>query len=231
MQSGTVQRRMDMGIDMRGMAGDGSYTRTAIIVALLYLVFWIPGLVANITYYREAIRAEDRCGHKLPGTGWLSVMLWLGTLIPAVVVVFFAGLKVAFPSPKQVHMPAVTKVVSKKKAEDLKAERAAYLKKVELQDLCFSRSVLAGPALAGKVINRGGKTLKRVEITIKGLDVDGNKIFTRKCYAIDYSIWKQPECPALKPGESRKFGVAIENAPPNWAHAMRVKVTDVVFMK
>ena len=57
-----------------------SYTGPAVLVFFLYLLFWFPGLVVNIIYYREAKKMEKLASHTLPGVGCLSIMLWLNIL-------------------------------------------------------------------------------------------------------------------------------------------------------
>ena len=55
-----------------------SYTGPAVLVLILYLFLLLPGLIANILYYKEARRMQRIAGHGLPGVGCLAVMLWLG---------------------------------------------------------------------------------------------------------------------------------------------------------
>jgi hypothetical protein len=54
-----------------------SYTGPAVLVLVLYMVLWLPGFVANILYYSDARRMERIAGYALPGSGCLTVMLWL----------------------------------------------------------------------------------------------------------------------------------------------------------
>ena len=64
-----------------------SYTGAATATLLLYVVLWLPGLIANFLFYRAAQRAERLAGKMLPGVGWLIVMLWANLLWVALVVV------------------------------------------------------------------------------------------------------------------------------------------------
>jgi small-conductance mechanosensitive channel len=57
-----------------------SYTGSAILVVVLYLILWLPGFVANILYYRDARQMERMAGRSLPGSGCLGVMLWLNVI-------------------------------------------------------------------------------------------------------------------------------------------------------
>jgi cytosine/uracil/thiamine/allantoin permease len=73
-----------------------SYTGSAVLVFILYLVFWLPGLIVNLMYYNEAKRMQRIAGQSLPGVGCLSVMLWLNVIaivlgILAVLVLMASG--------------------------------------------------------------------------------------------------------------------------------------------
>lgn len=54
-----------------------SYTGPAILVFILYWLFYLPGFIANYIYYREAQRMERIAGHGLPGAGCLAFMFWI----------------------------------------------------------------------------------------------------------------------------------------------------------
>ena len=63
-----------------------SYVGPSILVLFLYLLFYIPGLIANYVYRKEAKQMEHIAGQKLSGTGCLGVMFWLNILnIPLLV--------------------------------------------------------------------------------------------------------------------------------------------------
>lgn len=55
----------------------------AVLVFLLYLVIWVPGLIANILFYKEGKRMQRIAGEPLPGVGCLSPMLWLNMAMVA----------------------------------------------------------------------------------------------------------------------------------------------------
>ncbi len=61
------------------MAGR-SFTGSAIITLVLYFIFWVPGLIANIIFYREAREVRRVTGRAPAGMGCLSVMFWLSVL-------------------------------------------------------------------------------------------------------------------------------------------------------
>jgi hypothetical protein len=68
---------MGASLDQRAFARTQSFTSKAVAVLVLYWVFWLPGLIANIVFYREARRMERLADASLPGTGCLAVMLML----------------------------------------------------------------------------------------------------------------------------------------------------------
>ncbi|MGE0544176.1 MAG: hypothetical protein AB7R89_28755 [Dehalococcoidia bacterium] len=54
-----------------------SFTTPAMLTLLMYIVLWLPGLIANLLYYREAKATEQIAGQSLPGVGCLGWMLIL----------------------------------------------------------------------------------------------------------------------------------------------------------
>lgn len=52
-----------------------SYTGTAVLVFVLYLFFFFPGLIVNFIYVQEAKKMEEKAGMKLPGVNLLNIML------------------------------------------------------------------------------------------------------------------------------------------------------------
>lgn len=65
----------------RAAARMKSYTGSAVLVFILYWFFFIPGLIVNYIYYREAQRMQHLAGHSLPGQGCLGFMLWLNVIV------------------------------------------------------------------------------------------------------------------------------------------------------
>ncbi len=64
-----------------------SYTWHALATLLLYLFFFIPGVIANIMFCQEAARMERIAGGRLPGAGLLRFMLGLVAAIPLLILV------------------------------------------------------------------------------------------------------------------------------------------------
>ena len=69
-----------------------SYTSAALVTLFLYALI-VPGLIANVLYYREAKERERIAGRTLPGVGFLTVMLYAGVGVTAlsVLTVLFAA--------------------------------------------------------------------------------------------------------------------------------------------
>ncbi len=59
----------------RGIARSKSYVGSAVVVFFLYLLFYIPGLVVNILYLRDAYQTHQVGGQMTPGTGCLIALL------------------------------------------------------------------------------------------------------------------------------------------------------------
>jgi hypothetical protein len=72
----------------RALARTKSYTGAAIAVFVLYSLAYLPGLIFNLMYLREARRMEQIAGQELPGTGCLSSMVWAGVLVFIALVLF-----------------------------------------------------------------------------------------------------------------------------------------------
>lgn len=64
------------------MAGS-SFTGKAVITLVLYFIFWIPGLIANILFYKEAKEVRRVTGHAPQGMGCLSFMFW-ASVVPLI---------------------------------------------------------------------------------------------------------------------------------------------------
>lgn len=58
-----------------------SYTLHAVLVIVLYLFFFVPGLIANVIFYNEGKRMEQIAGVPLPGVGALAVLKRFSLLI------------------------------------------------------------------------------------------------------------------------------------------------------
>jgi hypothetical protein len=63
-----------------------SYVTPAILTMVLYLVLWIPGLIANIIYWQAASRDERTTGHAPEGKGCLLALFVVFTFLPLILV-------------------------------------------------------------------------------------------------------------------------------------------------
>jgi TRAP-type mannitol/chloroaromatic compound transport system permease small subunit len=54
---------------------ESSFTTKAIITLVLYIFFYIPGLIANFIFWNEAQQIKNRTGNTPAGTGCLTAML------------------------------------------------------------------------------------------------------------------------------------------------------------
>lgn len=71
----------------RALARTKSYIGPAVLVFFLYALLYIPGLIINRMYLTEAQEMEQIAGRKLPGTGCLTTLLWLGILPAALLII------------------------------------------------------------------------------------------------------------------------------------------------
>jgi hypothetical protein len=107
---------------------------------------------------------------------------------------------------------------------------AAYLSKIEVQNVEVSKTTLGDSGVFGEVKNTGDRSLKAVEITVYCLDSDGKAIFEKLDHPVlvsemGFGDSNQP----LKPGYSRQFGVRLRDAPSEWSKKVDVKVTSLQF--
>lgn len=60
-----------------------SFTSSAILTLVLYIVLWIPGLIANVIFLNEAKKVEQLTGRPPEGKGCLTALLvfWIATAL------------------------------------------------------------------------------------------------------------------------------------------------------
>lgn len=63
-----------------------SYLTPAVLTMVLYLVLWLPGLVANIIYWQAASRDERLTGRSPEGKGCLVALFIVFTIVPLLLV-------------------------------------------------------------------------------------------------------------------------------------------------
>lgn len=64
-----------------------SFSGAAVIVLLLYSVFWLPGAVANAIFYEDAKAYKRTTGHTPPGMDALQTMFMLLAVFPVILVI------------------------------------------------------------------------------------------------------------------------------------------------
>ena len=69
-----------------------SFTTPAVITMALYIVLWLPGLIANIIYLNEAKGIQRRSGRAPEGIGCLWALLIVFTILPVLGLCAFVGL-------------------------------------------------------------------------------------------------------------------------------------------
>lgn len=73
-----------------------SYTPHVVLVIILYLFLFIPGLIANVLFHEEGKRMEALAGEKLPGVGALG-LLRRGMFIVLVIILLIALIGLGIP--------------------------------------------------------------------------------------------------------------------------------------
>jgi hypothetical protein len=68
--------------EQRRAAMTRSYLTPAIITMVLYLVLWLPGLIANIIYWQSASRDQRLSGHSPEGKGCLLALFVVFGALP-----------------------------------------------------------------------------------------------------------------------------------------------------
>ncbi len=66
-----------------------NYVTPAVITLILYLVFWLPGLVVNLVYLSHAGQDERASGVAPEGKGCLTALLWVFGILPVGASVLF----------------------------------------------------------------------------------------------------------------------------------------------
>lgn len=70
--------------EQRRAAMTRSYVTPAVITMVLYLVLWLPGLIANIVYWQSASRDQRLSGHAPEGKGCLLALFIVFGALPLV---------------------------------------------------------------------------------------------------------------------------------------------------
>lgn len=71
------------------LARQRSFIGAAIVTFVLTWFFWLPGLIANLLFLREARKVQGRAGEKLSGVGCLWALLIVNGIIPLILLIVF----------------------------------------------------------------------------------------------------------------------------------------------
>jgi hypothetical protein len=69
----------------QAVAASKSYYAEAFITLVLYWLFWLPGIIANVIFIADARTKSQIAGRSLPGLGCLWILLFFNLVIPAIV--------------------------------------------------------------------------------------------------------------------------------------------------
>jgi hypothetical protein len=96
-------------------------------------------------------------------------------------------------------------------------EQKAYFHLLEFTDLHMSaaENFLGATVtyLDARATNKGGKTVRRLDVDLTFVDTLGQVILRERAYPVSLRT------PPLKPGESRAFRVSFEHIPVDWNQA------------
>ena len=117
-------------------------------------------------------------------------------------------------------------------------EKQAYIKNVILKDFKVSEGKKYGfgdpvPGVFGTIVNKGDKSLKRVEITVYFLDKNGTVIGEKDFNPVLVSKYSfGDDNKPLKPNYVKDFGYSVEDsAPSSWSKKAKARITDIEFEK
>jgi hypothetical protein len=72
-----------------GVTERGGYIRASVLVLVLYQLYWLPGVIANLAYLALARKDAKALGHSPRGRRLLQVELVLFAIVPFLVSVVF----------------------------------------------------------------------------------------------------------------------------------------------
>ncbi len=165
-------------------------------------------------------------------------MKWAIASLPALIVLVSLGAVVwtllsrALPQPApRADAVSSTAASTADTAPAAGAAAVAYLPKVMVSNVSVGTSDAGEPAVFAELKNTGERSLKRVEVTIYCLGLDGSPVFEKKHTPVLFTgLGMRSDIDApLKPGYSRQFGVRLYDAPSEWNKEVRVSVTGVEF--
>lgn len=114
-----------------------------------------------------------------------------------------------------------------KKIKSFEEERVYYVKNIKAKNVRLGESTLGKVCVFGEIKNLGTLTLREVEITIYCLDKNGKPVFEKVRHVVSESLFRNDG--PLRPNYGRKFGIDLDDAPSDWAGAIKVETTNIKF--
>lgn len=115
-------------------------------------------------------------------------------------------------------------------------EKQSYIKHVELKEFRVGKRSRFGfgepePAIFGKVVNHGNKTLREIEVTVYFLGKDGKPISEKTYHPVLVTeFWFGDDNKPLKPGYIEKFQYSVpSDLPSEWSGKARAEITNIKF--
>lgn len=90
MQQQPFQQPSWLEVERTRAAVGRSYTSPAVVTMVLYLIFWLPGIIANLVYLNEANRTRNLTGQSPDGMGclWAALIAFNLPVIVFIVILF-----------------------------------------------------------------------------------------------------------------------------------------------
>ena len=85
-------------------------------------------------------------------------------------------------------------------------------------------------AVFGTVVNKGDKTLDKVQVTVYFLDEQGRPMYEERYHAVLVSSYSSDNGP-LRPNYRESFGYSARDVPDGWSGDVDAKVTNLEFSK
>jgi len=125
-------------------------------------------------------------------------------------------LRRALDATKQKRNAEIERKMWEKREERIRAERAAYLEKIIIQNLRISG--FSYTRVSGDVKNTGDKNLFDVVVTVYGFGDRGRPLFERTTTTSD-----------LRPNYTKEFSITIWDVPASSVRSIKASVVDVDF--
>jgi hypothetical protein len=112
--------------------------------------------------------------------------------------------------------------------------KTSYYEKIIIRNIKAYESPITGTVVDGEVKNTGDKTLKKVELTIYFLDINGNAVSETKYNPVNFyeGVWVGDRTTEpLKANYSTRLYAYDLSPPSDWAGKVDIKITNIEFME